>query len=165
MSHFDTRPQMMGVSTTFRFQNPTTSNISKPFNSQHKSQHFQLQLLCISISVLTLCPPNSQFGHFHVLPCGGTRCVSKGKTRQHWINGYSWRWGGMPSCNFGSSFKGIERSIKESHLFPPSLEGGSFSGCLQELGSLVFAVESRGVESQLMTKCSRGFNQWIHTNG
>lgn len=99
MSHFDTRPQMIGVSTAFRFQNPTTSNISKPFNSQHHSRHFQLQLLCISISVLTLCPPNSQFGHFHVLPCGGTRCVSKGKTRQHWINGYSWRWGGMPSCN------------------------------------------------------------------
>lgn len=98
MSHFDTRPQMIGVSTAFRFQNPTTSNISKPF-SQHHSRHFQLQLLCISISVLTLCPPNSQFGHFHVLPCGGTRCVSKGKTRQHWINGYSWRWGGMPSCN------------------------------------------------------------------
>lgn len=190
MSHFDTRPQMIGVSTAFRFQNPTTSNISKPFNSQHHSRHFQLQLLCISISVLTLCPPNSQFGHFHVLPCGGTRCVSKGKTRQHWINGYSWRWGGMPSCNlrkgdferncvghfdltmifcffslhvicvyFGSSFKGIERSIKESHLFLPSLEGGSFSGCLQELGSLVFAVESQGVESQLITKCSRGFNQ------
>lgn len=27
MSHFDTRPQMMGVSTVFRFQIPTTSNI------------------------------------------------------------------------------------------------------------------------------------------
>ena len=27
MSHFDTCPQIMGVSTVFRFQNPTTSNI------------------------------------------------------------------------------------------------------------------------------------------
>lgn len=41
--------------------------ILKPFNSQHQSRHFQLQLLCISIFVLTLCPPNSQFGHFHLL--------------------------------------------------------------------------------------------------
>ena len=176
--------------------------ILKPFNSQHQSRHFQLQLLCISIFVLTLCPPNSQFGHFHLLHFVtlwryevrfqgqdqtaldkwlllevGWNAFLQPEERRLWkelcrpfrLDYYdSWFFFfflHVICVYFGSSFKGIERSIKESHLFLPSLEGGSFSGCLQELGSLVFAAESRGVESQLATKCSRGFNQWIHTNG
>ncbi len=90
MSHVHTSPQIMGVSTVFRFQIPTISNPNlSTVNINPDISNFNCY---VPMFVLTLCPPN--FRHFHLLYCGGTRCVSKGKTRQHWINGYSWRWGG-----------------------------------------------------------------------
>lgn len=173
--------------------------ILKPFNSQHQSRHFQLQLLCISIFVLTLCPPNSQFGHFHLLHFVtlwryevrfqgqdqtaldkwlllevGWNAFLQPEERRLWKElcrpfrlDYDFLFF-FPPCHLCLLWVILQRHWEVHQRvspFPPSLEGGSFSGCLQELGSLVFAVESQGVESQLITKCSRGFNQWIHTNG
>lgn len=152
--------------------------ILKPFNSQHQSRHFQLQLLCISIFVLTLCPPNSQFGHFHLLHFVtlwryevrfqgqdqtaldkwlllevGWNAFLQPEERRLWKElcrpfrlDYDFLFFSLHviCVYFGSSFKGIERSIKESHLFPPRSKVGAFPDVYKNLVPWFSRLKARG---------------------